>query len=84
MIPATYTIGGAVNTALNHFTKALAEEDAPRSVRVVGINLGPILTERLLKMRGGSNPAAAAQPPEEALQGQRPGSSRRPELRYPP
>ena len=37
----------AANAALNHFTKALAEEGAPRGVRVVGINPGPILTERL-------------------------------------
>jgi 3-oxoacyl-[acyl-carrier protein] reductase len=50
---ATYAIGGAANAALNHFTKALAEEGAQHQVRVVGINPGPILTERLLKMRAG-------------------------------
>lgn len=64
---ATYTIGGAANAALNHFTKALADEGAPRAVRVVGINPGPILTERLLKMRSGLNPGASGQPPEEAF-----------------
>ena len=49
----TYMIGGAANAALNHFTKALADEGAKAGVRVVGVNPGPILTERLLKMRTG-------------------------------
>jgi NAD(P)-dependent dehydrogenase (short-subunit alcohol dehydrogenase family) len=43
----SYMIGGAANAALNHFTKALADEGAKHGVRVVGINPGPILTERL-------------------------------------
>jgi NAD(P)-dependent dehydrogenase (short-subunit alcohol dehydrogenase family) len=42
-------IGGAANAALNHFTKALADEGAKHGVRVVGVNPGPILTERLEK-----------------------------------
>jgi NAD(P)-dependent dehydrogenase (short-subunit alcohol dehydrogenase family) len=63
---ASYTIGGAANAALNHFTKALAEEAAP-SVRVVGVNPGPILTERLLKMRAGLVSSGAGQSPEEAF-----------------
>lgn len=46
----SYMIGGAANAALNHFTKALADEGARNGVRVVGINPGPILTERLLGM----------------------------------
>jgi NAD(P)-dependent dehydrogenase (short-subunit alcohol dehydrogenase family) len=62
-----YMIGGAANAALNHFTKALAEEAAKSGVRVVGINPGPILTERLLKMRGGVAPASAAEPDDEAF-----------------
>lgn len=45
----SYMIGGAANAALNHFTKALADEGAKHGVRVVGINPGPILTERLEK-----------------------------------
>src|SRR6266850_3538384 len=45
-----YMIGGAANAALNHFTKALADEGAKHGVRVVGINPGPILTERLRTM----------------------------------
>jgi NAD(P)-dependent dehydrogenase (short-subunit alcohol dehydrogenase family) len=44
---AGYMVGGAANAALNHFTKALAAEGARHGVRVVGINPGPILTERL-------------------------------------
>ncbi len=64
---ASYTIGGAANAALNHFTKALAEEGGPHQVRVVGINPGPILTERLIKMRGGLDPARADQPAAEAF-----------------
>ncbi|MGH7780685.1 MAG: SDR family NAD(P)-dependent oxidoreductase [Candidatus Binataceae bacterium] len=44
---AGYMVGGAANAALNHFTKALADEGAKNKVRVVGVNPGPILTERL-------------------------------------
>jgi len=44
---AGYMVGGAANAALNHFTKALADEGSKHGVRVVGINPGPILTERL-------------------------------------
>ncbi|MGO9268559.1 MAG: SDR family NAD(P)-dependent oxidoreductase [Candidatus Binataceae bacterium] len=77
---ASYTIGGAANAALNHFTKALAEEGAPRGVRVVGINPGPILTERLLKMRAALNPADASRSPEEAFRAMTPlGRIGRPE-----
>ena len=56
----SYMIGGAANAALNHFTKALADEGAKSGVRVVGINPGPILTERLLKMRTGLTQSAEA------------------------
>jgi 3-oxoacyl-[acyl-carrier protein] reductase len=45
---AGYMVGGAANAALNHFTMALADEGSKRGVRVVGINPGPILTERLM------------------------------------
>src|SRR5271165_2017238 len=49
LIPtAGYMVGGAANAALNHFTKALAGEGAKHGVRVVGINPGPIVTERLM------------------------------------
>ena len=43
---AEYVAGGAVNAALLNFTKALADELAPDNVLVVGINPGPIQTER--------------------------------------
>jgi len=56
----SYMIGGAANAALNHFTKALADEGAKAGVRVVGINPGPILTERLLKMRAALTQTAEA------------------------
>lgn len=46
---ANYMVGGAANAGLNHFTKALAAEGAKHGVRVVGINPGPILTDRLEK-----------------------------------
>jgi 3-oxoacyl-[acyl-carrier protein] reductase len=69
---ATYTIGGAANAALNHFTKALAEEGGPQGVRVVGINPGPILTERLLKMRAGLNPAETGKTADEAFRSMTP------------
>jgi len=62
----SYMIGGAANAALNHFTKALADAGAKYGVRVVGINPGPILTERLLKMREALT-AAGGQPDDEAL-----------------
>jgi NAD(P)-dependent dehydrogenase (short-subunit alcohol dehydrogenase family) len=61
----SYMIGGAANAALNHFTKALADEGAKAGVRVVGINPGPILTERLLKMRTGLTQSAG--PADEAF-----------------
>jgi 3-oxoacyl-[acyl-carrier protein] reductase len=63
----SYMIGGAANAALNHFTKALADEAAPHGIRVVGINPGPILTERLLNMRGGLMPSTALTPADEAF-----------------
>jgi NAD(P)-dependent dehydrogenase (short-subunit alcohol dehydrogenase family) len=62
-----YMIGGAANAALNHFTKALAAAAAKYGVRAVGINPGPILTERLLKMRGTLAPAAAGLADDEAF-----------------
>lgn len=43
---AEYVVGGAVNAALLNFTKALADEVAPDNVLVVGVNPGPIQTER--------------------------------------
>ncbi|MBF6569703.1 MAG: SDR family oxidoreductase [Candidatus Binataceae bacterium] len=42
-----YMTGGSANAALNHFTKALAQEAIPFGIRVVGINPGAILTDRL-------------------------------------
>ncbi|MBV8054033.1 MAG: SDR family oxidoreductase [Deltaproteobacteria bacterium] len=62
-----YMIGGAANAALNHFSKALADAAAKYGVRVVGINPGPILTERLLKMRGALAPNAAGQSDDAAF-----------------
>ncbi|HVA82168.1 MAG TPA: SDR family oxidoreductase [Candidatus Binataceae bacterium] len=44
---ASHMVGGAANAALNHFTKSLADEGAKHRVRVVGVNPGPIMTERL-------------------------------------
>jgi 3-oxoacyl-[acyl-carrier protein] reductase len=63
----SYMIGGAANAALNHFTKALADAGAKHRVRVVGINPGPILTERLLKMRGAVAPVNAGQVDDEVF-----------------
>jgi NAD(P)-dependent dehydrogenase (short-subunit alcohol dehydrogenase family) len=62
-----YMIGGAANAALNHFTKALADAAAECGVRVAGINPGPILTERLLKMRGALAASSANQNDDEAF-----------------
>ncbi len=62
---ANYMTGGAVNAALNHFTKALADAAARYAVRVVGVNPGPILTERLLKMRGALQPGSAIRADDE-------------------
>lgn len=42
-----YMVGGAVNAALLNFNKALAKELAPNNVLVVGINPGPIHTDRM-------------------------------------
>jgi NAD(P)-dependent dehydrogenase (short-subunit alcohol dehydrogenase family) len=62
-----YMIGGAANAALNHFTKSLADAAAKYGVRVAGINPGPILTERLLKMRGALATTASRQPNDESF-----------------
>ena len=62
----SYMIGGAANAALNHFTKALADEGAKKKVRVVGVNPGPILTERLQRFI--STFSSESSSPEEALQ----------------
>ncbi len=62
-----YMIGGAANAALNHFTKALADAAAKYGVRAVGINPGPVLTERLLQMRGAIPPGSAGQATDEAF-----------------
>ncbi|MBF6570241.1 MAG: SDR family oxidoreductase [Candidatus Binataceae bacterium] len=56
MPSAGYLSGGSANAALNHFTKALADQGAPYGVRVVGVNPGPIATERY---RGFVRPKAA-------------------------
>jgi NAD(P)-dependent dehydrogenase (short-subunit alcohol dehydrogenase family) len=61
----SYMIGGAANAALNHFTKALADEGAKKKVRVVGVNPGPILTERLQQFISTFSPESDS--PEEAL-----------------
>ena len=58
-------IGGAANAALNHFTKALADEGSKKKVRVVGVNPGPILTERLQRFISTFSPQGGS--PEEAL-----------------
>jgi len=56
---AGYMIGGAINAALNNFTKSLAAEGGKRGIRVTGINPGPIMTERLLRMfPNGADPEA--------------------------
>jgi len=44
---AEFTIGGAVNSALLNFTKALADRGVKDGVRVNAINPGAIATERL-------------------------------------
>jgi NAD(P)-dependent dehydrogenase (short-subunit alcohol dehydrogenase family) len=62
---AGYMIGGAANAALNHFTKALADEGAKRGIRVVGVNPGPILTERLKRFLSTLSPGSKT--PEEAM-----------------
>ena len=62
---ANYMVGGAANAALNHFTKALAAEGAQHGVRVVGINPGPILTERLQKFAAVFSQGSGS--PEETL-----------------
>jgi 3-oxoacyl-[acyl-carrier protein] reductase/bacilysin biosynthesis oxidoreductase BacG len=74
---ADYMIGGAANLALNHFTKALAKEAAPYGVRVVGINPGPIGTDRF-EIRIANRPQGMSR--EEYLQSVSPlGRAGRPE-----
>jgi NAD(P)-dependent dehydrogenase (short-subunit alcohol dehydrogenase family) len=51
-----YTVGGVGNAALTNFTKSIGDMSAQYGVRSVGINPGPILTERLLQLRTVMNP----------------------------
>ncbi len=67
---AGYMVGGAANAALNHFTKALSDEGAKSGVRVVGVNPGPILTERLNRFLTTMSPDAGSR--EEALRSMTP------------
>jgi NAD(P)-dependent dehydrogenase (short-subunit alcohol dehydrogenase family) len=46
-----YIAGAAGNSSLVGFTKALGRESYDHGVRVVGINPGPIETERLVTMQ---------------------------------
>ncbi|MFJ7213019.1 short-chain dehydrogenase/reductase [Amycolatopsis sp. NPDC098790] len=48
---AGYIAGGAGNAALMAFTKALGGEGPRHGVRVVGVNPGPVATERVTAMR---------------------------------
>jgi len=48
---AGYIAGGAGNAALMAFTKALGGEGPRHGVRVVGVNPGPVATERITTMR---------------------------------
>ena len=46
---AEFTIGGSVNAAILHFTKAMADQGVADGVRVNAINPGHIATDRLLR-----------------------------------
>jgi NAD(P)-dependent dehydrogenase (short-subunit alcohol dehydrogenase family) len=46
---ADFTIGGSVNSALENFTKAIADRGLNEGVRVNAIHPGPIETERLTR-----------------------------------
>jgi NAD(P)-dependent dehydrogenase (short-subunit alcohol dehydrogenase family) len=46
---ADFTIGGSVNSALENFTKAMADRGRDEGVRVNAIHPGPIETERLTR-----------------------------------
>ena len=48
---ASFTVGGAVNAALQNFTVALALDCAPDNVLVNTVNPGPILTPRAADLR---------------------------------
>ena len=61
----SYMIGGAANAALNHFTKALADEGSKRRSGGGGES-GSILTERLQRFISTFSPQSGS--PEEALQ----------------
>jgi NAD(P)-dependent dehydrogenase (short-subunit alcohol dehydrogenase family) len=69
MLPAAdYMIGGSANAALYNFTRALAEEGAKHGIRAVGVNPGPILTERLAwLMKLDASPGPGGSTSEEAL-----------------
>ena len=47
-----YIAGSSANAALMAFTRALGAESVDYGVRVVGVNPGPILTDRVVKLSG--------------------------------
>ena len=64
---ATYIAGSSGNAALIAFTKAVGAVSPADGIRVVGVNPGPILTERLqkrLEKRAGEELGAASRWPE--------------------
>jgi NAD(P)-dependent dehydrogenase (short-subunit alcohol dehydrogenase family) len=51
---ANYICGATANSALMSFTQALGGDSLEHGVRVVGINPGPVATERLVELMKGS------------------------------
>ncbi|MBI2753864.1 MAG: SDR family oxidoreductase [Betaproteobacteria bacterium] len=49
-LDAAYIAGGAGNAALMAFTRALGGSSAEVGVRVIGVNPGPVATERLVRL----------------------------------
>jgi len=45
---ADYIAGGTANAALTHFTEALGGRSLDHGVRVVGLNPGPVATDRFV------------------------------------
>ncbi|MFI5588750.1 short-chain dehydrogenase/reductase [Amycolatopsis sp. NPDC051758] len=57
---ASYIAGGAGNAALMAFTRALGGEGPRHGVRVVGVNPGPVATERITAMRAANSDVDAS------------------------
>ncbi len=73
MPQATYVIGGAGNAALMAATRGIGGRSTDDNIRVLGVNPGPIGTDRMLDLQAQRAASGAGNPDNSALPFGRPG-----------